>query len=324
MSNEVKVGIIVVSAMIIFVVVFLSVATIQLSGSTVEYRTYFKFAGGLDSGTLVRFGGRKAGVISDVHPSPDDPTTNEVVLQIRGDVPVNERSLAKIGSLNALGDNYLEITPGTKEAPRLPPGSTIPSEEMTSFSDITAKVAEVTETANLVLLKVRDDVTLLVEDLRILTQNLQDLTNETNRQNVESMLENANNIFETQGPKIDEITTQVSEMLVRVDETVAQMRKVGETADETVANVNRTIDETREPIKRDLAELEATLVEAREMLEDVRALVIANDANIAETIENFRATSENLEQFSDEIRQRPWSLLRTTPKADRAVPATAP
>lgn len=324
MSNEVKVGIVVVSAMIIFVVVFLSVATVQLGGARVEYRAYFKFAGGLDSGTLVRFGGRKAGVIADVHPAPDDPTTNEVVIQIRDDVPVNEMSRAKIGSLNALGDNYLEITPGTKEAARLPPGSTIPSEEMTSFSDITAKVAEVTDTANLVLLKVRDDVTLLVEDLRVLTQNLQDLTDEKNRDNIESMLENANNLFETQGPKIDEITTQVSEMLVRVDETVAQMRKVGETADETVANVNRTIDETREPIKRDLAELEATLVQAREMLEDVRALVIANDANIAETIENFRATSENLEQFSDEIRQRPWSLLRTKAKPDRAVPATAP
>jgi phospholipid/cholesterol/gamma-HCH transport system substrate-binding protein len=324
MSNEVKVGIVVVSAMIIFVVVFLSVATVQLGGAKVEYRAYFKFAGGLDSGTLVRFGGRKAGVISDVHPAPDDPTTNEVVLQIRDDVPVNEMSRAKIGSLNALGDNYLEITPGTKEAALLAPGSTIPSEEMTSFSDITAKVAEVTDTANIVLLKVRDDVTLLVEDLRVLTGNLQELTNETNRDNIESMLANANSMFETQGPKIDRLTTQVSEMLVRVDETIAQMKKVGETADETVSNVNRTIDETREPIKKDLAELEATLVQAREMLEDVRALVIVNDTNIAETIENFRATSENLEQFSDEIRQRPWSLLRAKPKADRAVPATAP
>ena len=320
MSNEVKVGIIVVATMIIFVVVFLSVASVQLSGSRVEYRTYFKFAGGLDSGTLVRFGGRKAGVISDVHPSPDDPTTNEVVFEVRDDVPVNEDSLAKIGSLNALGDNYLEITPGTKDAARLPPGSTIPSEEMISFSDITSKVAEVNVTANEVLLSLRDDVTLLVQDLRGLTANLQDLTNERNQQNVESLLENANNLFETQGPKIDEITTQVSEMLVRVDETIAQMKRVGETAEATVSNVNRTVDETREPIKRDLAELEATLVEAREMLEEVRALVTANDANIAETIENFRATSENLEQFSDEIRQRPWSLLRTKPKADRAVP----
>ena len=324
MSNETKVGLFVVAALAIFTVTFLSVATIQLSGERIEYKTHFKYAGGLDTGGAVRFGGLPAGVITEVGPSPDDPTLALVVFEVRSNVPVNEESVATISSLNALGDNYLEITPGTKEAALLPPGSTIPSQEMTSFSDITAKVAEITDTANVVLLKVRDDVTLLVEDLRVLTGNLQDLTNEKNRDNIESMLANANNLFETQGPKIDQITTQVSEMLVRVDETIAQMKRVGITADETVANVNRTVDETREPIKRDLAELEATLVQARQMLEDVQALVVANDANIAETIENFRATSENLEQFSDEIRQRPWSLLRTKPKPDRAVPATAP
>lgn len=324
MSNEVKVGVIVVGAMSIFVVVFLSVATIQFGGSRVEYRTYFKFAGGLDSGTLVRYGGRKAGVISDVHPSADDPTTTEVVFQVREGVPINEKSLATIGSLNALGDNYLEVTPGEKGAALIPPGGIIPSRETTSFSDITAKVAEVTETANAVLLSLKNDVSLLVNDLRGLTANLEELTGEKNQRNIESMLETANNMFETQSPKIDAITTQVSEMLVRVDETVAQLKQVAETADATVSNVNRTVDETREPIKRDLAELEATLVEARELLEEVRAMVVTNNVNIDETIQNFRATSENLEQFSDQIRQQPWSLLRTKAKPDRQVPVTAP
>ena len=92
MANEVKVGIVVVGAMIIFVIVFLSVATMEFGGGRVEYYAYFKFAGGLDSGTLVRYGGRKAGVISDVHPSPEDPTTTEVVFQVRSEVPINEQS----------------------------------------------------------------------------------------------------------------------------------------------------------------------------------------------------------------------------------------
>ena len=105
--------------------------------------------------------------------------------------------------------------------------------------------------------------------------------------------------------------------------TVADMRKVAQTADETVANVNRTVEETREPIKRDIEELEATLVEAREMLEEIRAIVAVNSVNLNDTIENFRVTSENLEQFTDEIRQRPFSLLRTKAKPDRQVPPTS-
>ena len=324
MANEVKVGIVVVGAMIIFVIVFLSVATMEFGGGRVEYYAYFKFAGGLDSGTLVRYGGRKAGVISDVHPSPEDPTTTEVVFQVRSEMPINEQSIAKIGSLSALGDNYLEITPGEKGAALIPPGGTIPSQETTSFSDITSKVVEISETANTVMLALRDDVALLVEDIRALTGNLQELTGETNQQNVESMLQGANDLIAAQSPKFDQITTHMIEMLDKVDSTVAELKKVAESADATVLNVNRMVDETREPIKQDLAALEATLAEAKALLEDVRALVVMNNSNIGETIRNFRATSENLEQFSDQINQRPWSLLRSSPQPDRQVPATAP
>ena len=125
MSNEAKVGLFIIASLAVFVVTFLSVATIQLSGERVEYRTYFKFVGGLAAGDSVRFGGLQAGIITDVRPSPDDPTLGEVILEVRDNVPINEKSVATISSLNALGDNYLEITPGTKEARRLEPGDAL-------------------------------------------------------------------------------------------------------------------------------------------------------------------------------------------------------
>jgi len=320
MSNETKVGLFVVAALAIFTVTFLSVATIQLSGERIEYKTHFKYAGGLDTGGAVRFGGLPAGVITEVGPSPDDPTLALVVFEVRSDVPVNEKSVATISSLNALGDNYLEITPGTKEAARIPPGGTVPAQEAVTFSDLTVKISEITDTAQTLMVDVQSDVELLIGDLRTLTQGLQEFTSEKNQRNISALLENANSMVETQAPKMDQITDQVSTLLEKVDGTVNKLTTVAETADKTVANVNRTVDETREPIKRDLAELEATLVEAREMLEEVNALVLSNQSNIDQTIENFRATSENLEQFSDELRQRPWSLLRAKPKADRQVP----
>lgn len=321
MSNEAKVGLFVVTALAIFTVTFLSVATIQLSGERIEYKTFFKYAGGLDKGGSVRFGGLQAGVITDVGPAPDDPTLARVVFEVRSNVPVNEESVATISSLNALGDNYLEITPGTKEAGLIEPGGTVPSQEAVTFSDLTVKISEITDTAQTLMVDVQEDVELLIGDLRTLTQGLQEFTSEKNQRNIAALLENANDMIETQAPKMDHITDQVSDLLVKVDGTVERLNTVAETADVTVKNVNRTVEETREPIKRDLAELEAALSEAREMLEEVNALVLSNQSNIDQTIENFRNTSENLEQFSDELRQRPWSLLRAKPKPDRQVPA---
>ena len=320
MSNEAKVGLFVVAALVIFVVTFLSVATIQLAGEKIPYRAHFRFAGGLDTGDAVRFGGLKAGVITDVGPSPDDPTMAEVKFEMRSDVPVNVESVAQISSISALGDNYLEISPGTKDAARIEPNGIVKSEEAITFTDITKKVAEVTDTAQALMVDVKDDIELLIDDLRVLTANLQEITGEENQRNFERLLANSNEMVETQAPKLDKITTQVQDLLVKVDDTIADLRKVAESADATVKNVNRTVEETREPIKRDLAELEATLSNAREMIEEVEALVLTNSDNVNATIENFRATSENLEQFSDEIRQRPWSLLRTKPKTDRQVP----
>ncbi len=323
MSNEAKVGLFVVIALIIFVATFLSVATIQLAGDKTPYRAYFRFAGGLDTGDTVRFGGLKAGVITEVGPSAEDPTMAEVRFEMRSDVPVNAKSVATISSISALGDNYLEITPGSKEAERLEANGIVESEEAITFSDITKKVAEVTDTAQELMVEVKDDVELLVGDLRVLTANLQELTGAKNQRNVERLLESSNEMIESQAPKLDKITTQIQDLLVRVDATVADLRKVAASADQTVQNVNRTVEETREPIKADLAELEATLVQTRETIEEVQAMVLTNRADIDATIENFRATSENLEQFSDEIRQRPWSLLRAKPKADRQVPVGA-
>ncbi len=322
MSNEAKVGVLVIAAMTIFVGTFLSVATIQLGGTKVEYRTYFKFAGGVETGDLVRYGGRKAGVVRRISSAADDPTTTEIILDMREDVPVNERSIAKISSLSALGDNYIEVTPGENSAARIPPGGVIASEEAISFSDITAKVVEVTDNANVLMTELKGDISLLIGDLRDLTANLQELTGEDNQRNIHDLLANANQLVEEQGPKFDRITSQISELIEHVDATVTDLRKVAQTADDTVANVNRTVDETREPIKKDLEELEATLVEARRMLEDIRSVVAVNGVNIDETLQNFRATSENLEQFSDELKQRPWSLIRTKAKPDRQVPPT--
>ena len=322
MNNEAKVGLFVIVALLIFVATFLSVATMQLGGDRVPYRAHFKFVGGLEAGKTVRFGGLQAGVITNVGPSEDDPTVAEVRFELKEEIPINQASVAKISSLNALGDNYLEITPGEASAARIPPNGVVQSEEAITFTDITAKVADVTDTAQALMVDVKEDIELLVGDLRVLAQNLQELTGPENQRNVEQLLANSNEMIETQAPKIDQITTQISELLEKVDVVVTDLRTVAQSADKTVRNVDQTVTDLKDPIERDLEELQNTLAEARSLIGQIETTVVVNQDNLNETLENFRVTSENLEQFSDEIRQRPWSLLRAKPKEDRQVPAT--
>jgi hypothetical protein len=52
----------------------------------------------------------------------------------------------------------------------------------------------------------------------------------------------------------------------------------------------------------------------------MRGTLVYNDENINQMIANFRTTSRNLAELTDEVKQRPFSLIRIRPHADRQVP----
>ena len=98
------------------------------------------------------------------------------------------------------------------------------------------------------------------------------------------------------------------------------MNTVSQHADETIQNVNGTVSDVREPVRKDLAELQNTLLEARQLLADMQVLVRANDYKIDDTIENLRTATQNLDELTDSVKQRPWSLIRVKQPEDRKVP----
>ena len=323
MTNEAKVGMLVIAALAISVTTFLIAANFRFAGQTHTYRTYFSYIGGLDEGHVVRFGGRKAGTIQSVEPWPEDMTKTEVVFELRTEIPVNEQSVATIDSLSALAQNYLEITPGSGTAPRIAPGGVVSSVEALTFSDLTRKVARVTDEAVALMARMDSKVTTVADSLHAVLVNLRELTGEQNQRNVARMLANTNEFLETQTPKIDSLTTQLGGTLARVEELAADFQRLARDADDTVLNINRTVDETREPLQSGLHELEAALGDAQRLLKDARALLLVNEGNVSEIIENFRDASENIEELSSDLRQRPWSILRGKPKPDRPVPPVA-
>jgi hypothetical protein len=48
--------------------------------------------------------------------------------------------------------------------------------------------------------------------------------------------------------------------------------------------------------------------------------VKANDYKIDDTIENLRTATENLDDLTESVKQRPWSMIRIKQPEDRKVP----
>src|SRR5208283_5992566 len=103
--------------------------------------------------------------------------------------------------------------------------------------------------------------------------NLNDATGPTNRKQVAEILQRVNTLVTQQSPKLDRLTDQV--LLVSQDADAA-IKKIGplvDRTDGTVANVNSTLDQLRDPIRQDLAQLQSTMEQAKSLLVSVQTLV---------------------------------------------------
>jgi hypothetical protein len=76
----------------------------------------------------------------------------------------------------------------------------------------------------------------------------------------------------------------------------------------------------RDPLKEDFVALKSTMDQAKNLITGLQMLVRTNDDNIRGAVENIRIATENLDQLTDEAKQRPWSLIRIRQPPDRKVP----
>jgi phospholipid/cholesterol/gamma-HCH transport system substrate-binding protein len=305
-TTPAKVGAFVVGCFSILAFTLIYLINAQFSGHTVPYRTYLRYAGGLEPGAQVLFGGINVGQIRAVRPWSVDPTKIEILLDVKRNTPLNEKSVARLGLVSVMSGAALSITTGSNDASRLSPGSTIPSQEAASLDEITSKMAVVADNANGLITEARGELQGISVDARTLLANLNSVTGQPNQRKIQVLLDNVNGMLATERPKIDRLSDQLN--------TLTQH------ADETIQNVNGTVSEVRQPIREDLAQLQSTLLETKQLLADMQVLLRANHNKIDDTIENLRTATENLDQLTESVKQRPWSLVRIKQPEDRKVP----
>jgi ABC-type transporter Mla subunit MlaD len=167
-------------------------------------------------------------------------------------------------------------------------------------------MAGVADNANELITEVRGELQGISGDARTLLANLNAVAGKANQQKIQATLDNVNTMLATERPKIDRLTDQLNAL--------------SQHADETIQNVNGTVSDVRQPIREDLAQLQSTLLQTKQLLAEMQVLVRANDYKIDDTIENLRMATENLGQLTESVKQQPWSLIRIKQPEDRKLP----
>jgi phospholipid/cholesterol/gamma-HCH transport system substrate-binding protein len=296
-----------VASALLVVTVFLLSGT--LGKGDIPLHAYFKNAGGLAPGAEVRYaGGPPVGRVTKVESDPNDSTRMRIDISVRPDIPVKTDSIALITSNSALGDNFLGIKAGSKQAPRAPKDATLPSQEYTSIADISTMLADLGPRADTLLDNLNDRVVALKETM----DRVNDLMNDRNRANVAESLANVRGMLEEDRPLVHSTLGNINETSAKLRPMMDDFKKTLAKADDALAHVDATITENRPDLRESIATLRQTLANANSLTDQLNRTMNTNAENLDEIIENMRHISENMKEFTNTIKTRPYTLIRAS------------
>jgi phospholipid/cholesterol/gamma-HCH transport system substrate-binding protein len=112
----------------------------------VTYHARFIDVVGLTAGAPVWLNGVVVGQVDSIN-LPSDPAKREITVNFsveeRVDRRIRQDSVVRIRTLGLLGDRYLDVSSGSPSAPRLEPGSDVPSQEPQDIAQVLQKGGDV-------------------------------------------------------------------------------------------------------------------------------------------------------------------------------------
>lgn len=323
---DLRVGILVLLSLAILTLVIFAVSgDIKLPGfsKTTTVKTDMASVDGLRVGAEVRLSGKKVGSVKDMNFNNQIPTDAnaqsnlEIVMEIDGKLdgrPAIERirtdSQAVLKSAGVLGDNVIDITPGTTNGQQIKDGDRIKSLAQKSVGDIIN--AAQTAVGNL---------NVISDDIKAMTGNLKSgkgtagrfLNDEAFYVDLDRTARQAENLIAsirqgegTAGKLVNDPT-----LYNQANETVAQLRRISEQVNDQIASGKGTIgkllkdeelytraktlvaklDETSAKLDRAMAKIERGEGNLGKLVNDEKLY-----ADARETVEKLKGIAEKLER----------------------------
>jgi len=303
-----------------------------LGSSGVAHRTYFKFSGGVQPGTSVRYGGMRVGTVRQVRIDPGDSSRIEVEFVVDRATPLKIDSVAKLASLGPLSDNYVEVSAGTPGAAPLPPDGVLRSTESAGLAQLGEIVQNLVPQINDALQK----FSVSLSDLQTTLARANDVLNDGNRSNLSQALARANDILNDRNrtnlsnslanleqvlndskPKLSTALTSMNDAATRLVPLLDDMKKTSARADQALSSLDSLLSENRQGLTLSVSELREVLAKSGAAVDQLQEIMNQNAENINEILENMRSSSVNMKNLTETIQRRPSSLIRGINVKDR-------
>lgn len=276
---------------------------------TKTYHAYFPFAGGIEQGASVRYaGGPKVGRVEKLSIDPKNPAQIDVIFSVQTDLPVKTDSRAKIMSMSPLGDNHLEILPGSAQTALAPPGSLLPSDAYVDFNALTAQINDLAPQAKELVQSLNARAT----ELKGTIERVNDLLSDQNRDNLSATLADTRGMIEDNRKQITSTIQHLDVTSQKLGPLLDDVRKASAEANKALAHIDEVLGDNQDDVRKAVIEARKSLTNFTDITARIDQTLDVNTENIDELLDNFRRVSQNLKEFTDTIKKRPYTLIRAT------------
>ncbi|MFA5167706.1 MAG: MlaD family protein [Candidatus Omnitrophota bacterium] len=188
-SSEIKSGFFVLVTLVLLLVLTFVVGGYFKKGAN-EWKIRFGYLNGLSSSAPVYYAGREVGKVDSIQILKGEPRPVLVTVKISQDAYVRMDSVAYIDTLGMMGEKFIEISVGSKDAPAMETDKVIEGVDpiamhflIRKMNLLADKVSEMTDNLNPLLKTTnelvggnKEEISKSIGNLHEVTANLRDMT----------------------------------------------------------------------------------------------------------------------------------------------------
>jgi len=283
------------------------------SHRTNTYHSYFPFAGGIEEGTPVRYsGGPEIGRVDKVGIDPQNASRIEVTFSVTADLPIKVDSHVKIMSLTPLGDNHVEIIPGSPQAAMAQNGAILTSEAYVDLGSVMAEIQSLTPQAQQLLAELNGRVV----ELKVTVSRVNDLLSTENRANISGLISDSRGMIQESRPQLKSTLARLNDVSGQLKPVLDDLRKTSNQATQAIDHIDALVGENRPDVHQAVQDLRRSLSTVTDLTGRLDQTVDVNSETIDQVLENLRSVTDNLREFTDLLKTRPDLLIRSSPPPD--------
>jgi ABC-type transporter Mla subunit MlaD len=184
----------------------------------------------------------------------------------------------------------------------------LPSDTYIDFNALTAQISDLAPQAKQLVQSLNDRAA----ELKVTIDRVNDLLSNENRANLSATLANTRGLIEENRPQIKSTIQHLDKVSQKIEPLLDDLRNTSDEANKALTHIDELLGENRDDVRKAVVELRKSLTTLTDITGRIDQTLDVNTENIDELLDNFRRVSQNLKEFTDTIKKRPYTLIRAT------------